>query len=116
MKNELKDIIKELSRIGNALETLHVLYGLDRVPEQVAATVADDKPVVKKATKKKAEPEPTQYTHDDLKAACLACVRDDVSNKSKLKALLAEYGANKAADVAADKLEEIIGKITAGEY
>lgn len=116
MKNELKDIIKELSRIGEALETLQVLYGLSSHSENVAATVADDARVGKKATKKKVEPAPTQYTHDDLKAACLACVRDDVGNKSKLKALLSEYGANKAADVAADKLEEIIGKINAGEY
>ena len=116
MKNELKDIIKELSRIGEALETLQVLYGLSSHSEQVAATVADDKPVVKKATKKNAEPVPTQHTHDDLKAACLACVRDDVGNKSKLKALLSEYGANKAVDVPADKLTEVIAKINAGEY
>lgn len=111
MKNDpiLNDILKQLTRIADAFDMLNVLYGLDDLS---ATTVEHDvKPV-----EPVAEPVKQVNTHDDLKAACMSAVRFDVANKAKLKALLSEYGANKAIDVPTDKLDEVIGKINAGEF
>lgn len=108
MKNN--EILTQLTRIADALEMANVLNGLDSVPVTTAPTEQVE-PV-----QEKAEPVETTYTHDDLKAACMTASRADVGNKPKLKALLAEYGASKAVDVAQDKLAEVIGKINAGEY
>ena len=75
-------------------------------PSQVVEIVQAEKPSV----------ETKEYTHDMLKAACLASSRESADNKPKLKALLKEYGANKAADVPVGKLEEIVTKIEQGEF
>ena len=110
MKNDpiLNDILKQLTRIADAFDTLNVLYGLDDLPATTVEHDVKDKVV--------AEPVKQVNTHDDLKAACMSAVRFDVANKAKLKALLSEYGANKAIDVPADKLDEVIGKINAGDF
>jgi hypothetical protein len=129
MKNN--EILTQLTRIADALEMANVLNGLDSVPATTAPTeqvepVQETAAPKKRAAKKKAEPlssddmkeiaESTIYTHEDLKKACLKMVRDDIANKPKLKALLAEYGANKAIDVEQAKLSEIITRINTGDF
>lgn len=52
-------------------------------------------------------------THENLKDVCLAKVREDMKFKPTIKALLAEYGAMKAADVPVEKIGEVINKIEA---
>ena len=113
MKNDTitNDILKQLTRIADAFDTLNVMYGLNDTP---ATTVEHN--IEPETIEPVDVPAPTAPTHDDLKAACLSAVRDDVGNKSKLKSLLSEYGANKAVDVPGDKLAEVIAKINAGEY
>jgi len=128
MKNN--EIITQLTRIADALEMANVLNGMDTAPATTAPTEQVE-PVEtptpkKRATKQKAEPlspddmkdiaESTIYTHEDLKKACLKMVRDDIANKPKLKALLAEYGANKAIDVELAKLSEVITRINTGDF
>lgn len=128
MKNN--EILTQLTRIADALEMANVLNGMDTAPVTTAPTeqvepVETPEPK-KRAAKKKAEPlssddmkdiaESTIYTHEDLKKACLKMVRDDIANKPKLKALLAEYGANKAIDVEKAKLSEIITRINTGDF
>jgi hypothetical protein len=56
---------------------------------------------------------PTLLTHENLKDACLTKVREDMKFKPIIKALLAEYGAMKAADVPVEKIGEVIEKIEA---
>lgn len=130
MKNN--EILTQLTRIADALEMANVLNGMDTAPATTAPTEQVD-PVEtaapkKRAAKKKAEPvedlpfspdditSATIYTHEDLKKACLKMVRDDIANKPKLKALLAEYGANKAIDVELAKLSEVITRINTGDF
>ena len=52
-------------------------------------------------------------THEDLKNSCISAVRRNADNKPVVKTILAQYGAVKVADVANDKIEEIVAKIEA---
>jgi hypothetical protein len=111
-----QEIEYQLNRIANALETLvgqgnHLASDIAPIIQEVKA---EEPTATATAT---ATPEPVQtFTHADLKAACLFKSRENVANKPKLKALLAEYGANKAVDIKEDKLKEVINKIEKGEF
>lgn len=120
---QMGNVVTHLGRIALALEAL-VEQGKTKKP--VSSSPAKKQPVKKEPVKKVEEvktdveePVPEQsktFTHADLKAACLTSARADSSNRDKLKALLSTYNANKAVDVPEDKLEEVIGKIEAGEF
>ena len=96
-------VIALLTRIAEASEGKQ---SSPEQPSQAVEVVQAEKPSV----------ENKEYTHNMLKAACLASSRESADNKPKLKALLKEYGANKAADVPVGKLEEIVTKIEQGEF
>ena len=81
------------------------------------AKVVEETPVTEEpVTEEPVKEEIKTLTHDDLKQACLVKAREDSANRDKLKSLLASYGASKAVDVPVDKLDEVIGKINAGEF
>lgn len=108
-------ILEQLTRIANSLEvlagqpsTFSDAVWASKVPESKDPATLDE--CIERDEKIAA------MTHDDLKAICLAKSREDVKNKPKLKALLAEYGAAKAVDVPSDKLSEVILKIERGEF
>ena len=107
----LESRIEELTRAVEALTAL-----MDRTIENAANRAVEkmqDSPKVEKSEGKEAAKLPTP---DDLKAACLAAARAKPEDKAKIKDLLASYGAKVSADVPADKIAEVIGKIEAGEY
>ena len=123
MQNQFEQsLIEQLTRIGDALEKLQSQYGLNQTI--IADETIEQQTKPSRKAKKKAEPvepvEPEQsepnFTHEDLKQTCLTAVRQNIENKAKLKALLAEYGATKAVDVPADKIKTVIHKIVTGEY
>jgi len=83
----------------------------------VEETPVTEEPVTEEpVTEEPVKEEIKTLTHDDLKQACLVKAREDSANRDKLKSLLASYGASKAVDVPVDKLDEVIGKINAGEF
>lgn len=101
------------SKIENLTKAIEALTVVLLAP---GAKVSDTTPTETK--KVKTEPEVVETktakpgpTHADLKAACLKVARD--GKKDQVKALLAEYGAAKAVDVAVELLEEVITKIEA---
>ena len=101
-----------LERIAIALETL-VAQG-NSLSADFSEPTQTEAPVKKEVT-----PVAVEYakpTHDDLKQACLTSARADSENRAKLKALLKEYGAVKAADVAEEKLAEVIARINKGDF
>lgn len=100
--------LEVLTRIAVALEQLALIA--DYTPEQIKT----EKSQIKKEQLE--ESKAVSYTHEDLKTACLTASRANQENKPKLKALLKEYGANKAVEVPLEKLEEVITKINKGEF
>lgn len=115
------EILKQLTRIADALELAilpqnNTAYA-DKVKETLNVDNAKQELSPKSEAVEKVEELAEQtYTHDDLKALCLAKSREDVTNKPKLKGLLKSYGAVKANDVKQSDLAEIIAKINSGEF
>ena len=108
------------AQMGNVVTHLgRIAFALEALVEQGKSKTPAIKEPVKKATKKVKEEvkeEVKTLTHDDLKQACLTSARANADNRAKLKALLKTYGAVKAVDVPADKINEVISKIEAGEF
>ena len=111
----MKEQNRHLARIASALEKLAGGTNLSEHNERYEKKLEADAAKSDKVEQKTEQNEKT-YTHDDLKALCLAKSREDLSNKPKLKALLKEFGAVKAVDVPNDKLSELIGRIESGEF
>lgn len=116
-------ILEQLTRIANSLEVLAGQPSTFNDAVWASKNPVEDKPAVDLGKNPETLDDCIErdtiiaaMTHDDLKAICLAKSREDVSNKPKLKALLAEYGAAKAIDVPADKLSEVILKIEQGKF
>lgn len=115
----MKEQNRHLARIASALEKLAGGTNLSEHNERYEKKLEDDaktEVVEEKTEVVEHEQSEKAYTHDDLKALCLAKSREDLSNKPKLKALLKEFGAVKAVDVPDDKLGELIGRIESGEF
>lgn len=116
----MKEQNRHLARIASALEKLAGGTNLsehnERYEKKLEADAAKSDEVEQKTEVVEPEQSEKTYTHDDLKALCLAKSREDLSNKPKLKALLKEFGAVKAVDVPDDKLSELIGRIESGEF
>ena len=112
------EILKQLTRIADALELAILPQNNTAYADKVKETlnVDDAKQELAPEVEKTKELETKTYTHDDLKALCLAKSREDVANKPKLKGLLKSYGAVKANDVKQSNLAEIIAKINSGEF
>lgn len=117
------EILKQLTRIADALELAILPQNNTAYADKVKETLNVDNakqelaPEVEKTKELETkELETKTYTHDDLKALCLAKSREDVGNKPKLKGLLKVYGAVKANDVKQSDLAEIIAKINSGEF
>tara|TARA_R100000544_G_C2227019_1_gene61474 strand:+ start:386 stop:727 length:342 start_codon:yes stop_codon:yes gene_type:complete len=111
-----EEILKQLTRIADALELAILPQNNQAYSEKVKETLNVDDAQQELAPKAEPEQSVKTYTHDDLKKLCLVKSREDIVNKPKLKALLKEYGAAKANDVPVDKLAELIAKIESGEF
>ena len=68
-------------------------------------------PVKEKARKEAIDMYCPTPTCEDLKETCLDIARSIPDGKTRVKELLKEYGAKKAADVKAEQREELIGKL-----
>ena len=107
-------IESKIENLTKAIEALTVVLlapgakASDATPTETKKVKTEPEPEPEVVETKTAKPEPT---HADLKAACLKVARDD--KKDQVKALLADYGAAKAVDVAVELLEEVITKIEA---
>ena len=110
------EILKQLTRIADALELAILPQNNKAYADKVKETLNVDDAKQELAPEVEPEQSKKTYTHDDLKALCLAKSREDVANKPKLKGLLKSYGAVKANDVKQSDLAEIIAKINSGEF
>ena len=113
-----EEILKQLTRIADALELAILPQNNTAYADKVKETLNVDDAVQELAPKEEVKELETQtYTHDDLKALCLSKSREDVANKPKLKALLKEFGAAKVLDVKSkEDLTTIITRINSGEF
>ena len=79
----------------------------------------EEKPISTPNPTPKAEPKPEPVveqglTHKDIQDFLLGFVREDMTRKPKIKALLAKYSAGKVSDIEAAKLVEFkaqLGKL-----
>tara|TARA_R100000951_G_scaffold68295_1_gene57638 strand:- start:427 stop:798 length:372 start_codon:yes stop_codon:yes gene_type:complete len=121
-----EEILKQLTRIADALELAILPQNNTAYADKVKETLNVDDAVQELAPKEEVKTEKVEevkeletqtYTHDDLKALCLSKSREDVANKPKLKALLKEFGAAKVLDVKSkEDLTTIITRINSGEF
>lgn len=111
-----EEILKQLTRIADALELAILPQNNNAYADKVKETLNVDDAKQELAPEVKPEQSEKAYTHDDLKALCLAKSREDLANKPKLKALLKEFGAVKAVDVLEHDLAKLIGRIESGEF
>ena len=104
---EIKNLTAAITELTSFLKAADLAQ---QVPPEQPSQAVDVAQIEKPSVETK------EYTHDMLKAACLASSRESADNKPKLKALLKEYGANKAADVLEHDLAKLIGLIESGEF
>lgn len=94
----------EIVKLREAVEALTLALGAVEkpTPEEKPIAAAPDP-----ATEAEEQPadEPKAVTHDEAHQATLAFVRRDVTNKDKVRAALAMYGAKKITDLSSADLE-----------
>lgn len=108
-KMSLEAKIEELTNAVKALtETMSNGVKVSTEAERVMKSTDVVKDTVKADKKESVE---SAVTHADLKAACLKVAR--AGKKTEVKDVLSSYDAVKAADVAEDKISEVIEKLEA---
>ena len=90
----------EIIKLREAVEALTLALGAVEKPTTKETPAAA--PVVE--VEEQPVDEPKAVTHDEAHQATLAFVRRDVTNKDKVRAALAMYGAKKITDLSAADL------------
>ena len=122
LESEIKGLKEEVALLREAIRVLTYAMGSNGKAPAMPIEAADkvevpnvedkDAPVFPDADAESKEAEPT-ITADDVQTLCMTIVRKDRSKKTKVKELIAEFGASLVKDVPADKLPDLKAKLEA---
>ena len=122
LESEIKGLKEEVALLREAIRVLTYAMGNNGQAPTMPIEAADkvevsnvedkDAPVFPDADAELKESAPT-ITADDVQTLCMTIVRKDRSKKTKVKELIAEFGASLVKDVPADKLPDLKAKLEA---
>ena len=122
LESEIKGLKEEVALLREAIRVLTYAMGNNGQAPTMPIEAADkvevsnveekDAPVFPDTDVESKEAE-SAITADEVQTLCMTIVRKDRTKKTKVKELIAEFGASLVKDVPADKLPELKTKLEA---
>ena len=114
LESEIKGLKEEVALLRETIQVLISAMGHNGQAPAMPAEAGDAGDAAEDtAAPVSSGAEPATTTADEVQTLCMTIVRKDRSKKTKVKELIAEFGAPLVKDVPADKLPELKAKLEA---
>ena len=113
LESEIKGLKEEVALLRGAIQALTSAMGHNGQAPSMPVEAGDAGDAVEDAAAHVPSGAEPATTADEVQTLCMTIVRKDRSKKTKVKELIAEFGAALVKDVPADKLPELKSKLEA---